>query len=373
MIIILSLNENPPIITDLRCFFLNNTIENFNADIYVFCGFRPSNISEYEFNKFFSPDARRNLDNGGLGVSYSHAKIWEFIANNENISENEFTLVFEEDATIRNKKRFYTEFGPIVEFFTKNVRNNNAEFVYLGHNACTRGKINKFVHNLKSTHKNITVNSSKFAVGFHSYLISKTCAKKLVNYLCNCKISYVLDNEFNLIKKNLKLIVYTLEECDRVFSQTSTQNLCEQKKLKTEVFGSTNYIGDTQRLNNPNRVLTMKQSENVKSIHPVILSKLFSKINIYEDYSLGFFMKFTRYRFGNITFSYLWIFYLIIGFILGRFNFGIKITSLAYLILILPDFLFYSESAFANLVQLFVEYLIFISSVYLGRLSLKKN
>lgn len=154
-----------------------------------------------------------------IGCAMSHKKTWRKIVENN----DKYAIVFEDDVFI--DKNFKSELKKCLdELFTFDQK---FDFLYLGYFGPAKITDNSFINHLqniilyklsnkKCDLENVFIPVSP--VGFHCYIISKECAKKLLKSMN--KINYHIDVEFLKYANTLNLRVYACK--NRIGYQFST-------------------------------------------------------------------------------------------------------------------------------------------------------
>ncbi len=174
------------------------------------------------FAKMFCP---KNI----IACAMSHKKVWREIIK----SGRNYGMIFEDDCKITDN--FKEKVRKCVEEL--NVFDKKWDFLYLGYFGPSRVTSNSVMNCLQniilnkipkkhnnSNLKHIFVPVSP--VGFHSYIISRDCAKKLLKYMK--KIHYHIDSEF--LKYACNFNVYaTIEKLGNQYSTVDNSTLNEYK------------------------------------------------------------------------------------------------------------------------------------------------
>lgn len=174
------------------------------------------------FAQMFCP---RNI----IGCAMSHKKVWQKIIDNN----DRYAIVFEDDCKIA--KNFKKKLNRCLNELFENDK--DWDFLYLGYfgPAKKNDSFMNYVHDIilnkiqdkngfNKKLKNIFVPQSP--VGFHSYIISNKCAKRLLKYMN--KINYHVDAEF-LHYANKFNVYATVEKLGNQYSTVDNSTLNEYK------------------------------------------------------------------------------------------------------------------------------------------------
>jgi glycosyl transferase family 25 len=173
---------------------LKNKCTRFNAVDGTVKGFKDEFIKSPDFKKYFNPKC--SLTGGQIACAMSHVKLWEKIASDSTIKNNEWILILEDDAEI--KPYFQKKYNKFTKSLIKN--NKNPDIMPLGILGPQGKKINEDLFQLH------------FGWGTHAYVIKKyTCTILLSRIKINAALDDYMFNtaitKLNVIKPLKNIII----------------------------------------------------------------------------------------------------------------------------------------------------------------------
>lgn len=236
-----------------RLLHMQNEIKKLKKSFIRISAIDGSELSYYKKYKHCSFFGKHFLTPSIIGCFLSHKKTWKTMLKNK----DSYALILEDDCYLLDS--FNDDLYLAIKELNK--KDPNWEFLYTGCFGPHGGHKNTFVTFLQEMFLDkIPQSNNKFnakynyipvsPVGFHSYIISRSCAKKLLKYLKN--ISYHVDVDFLKYSKHFN--VYATKK--KIGYQCSTA-----------------------------------ENSNLTSKYPILLNKIFTNIvddnNIAYSYYLG--------------------------------------------------------------------------------------
>lgn len=254
-----------------------------------------------------------------IGCALSHFKAWnEFLQTNE-----KYAVVFEDDVVLENFfiDRLYNALNHVPD---------NYDILYLGCFGCDSENVSNvykisgvlYGKNKRKGQINQYISIPEYAYATHAYVISREGAKKIL---------YFLEGK---IYDHIDLMLQQLSSSNRINTYVTTPRLAFQ----TSTDSST--------------------SENVKSKHPMLLTKPLRNYEIDTMVRGDYQVTTAAQQIGPYIINIISIFFFLLGVVLSLFNIPISYLSAFYLILSVPDLL--HNDRLNNMNAIVFNYLVFI-------------
>jgi len=252
-----------------------------------------------------------------VAIAMSHLKTWKtFLQTNK-----EFCIVFEDDVVFENN--FTKDLGRIIENTPKDF-----DILNLGYFQ-TLWLFNLFsiAYKLKDEVKlNKYVKIPKMVTGLHAYVLSRKGASLLIE-LIDKKINNHVDVMICDLFINGGINIYVANR--RIAYQTST-DMCDSSN-------SVNF--------------------------PIVLSKITNKIKLDKLFSLNYYLSIKILRIWNMNLTPISFIFFLIGIFLALYRVPIRISTLIFFIISLPDI-----CIFSYIDVIIFNYLLFIIPSYCLRI-----
>ena len=215
---------------------LNNITNNINKQLKKNFTRIPAiygkDLTNEELNKYTNIFCRYLCTPAMIGCGLSHIKTWKKCIEND----DKYSMIIEDDCEFTDD--FLQEFEKVIDELDKT--DSNWDFLYLGClGDCSdvESSLNEMIFSslltkIKASSKQLNTTHifiPSRPVGFHCYVISNSCAKKLIS-LFNDKITYHVDVSFLDKSDNFsiyaskKRIAYQLASHDQSFNSGSFPN-----------------------------------------------------------------------------------------------------------------------------------------------------
>lgn len=202
---VINLDRSPDRLKSITC-----ELERENIKFERVSAVDGKKLTDEHIKRFCTPFAEMFCPKNIIACALSHKKVWKKIVK----SGLEYGMVFEDDCKLTNG--FKHKLQLCIDELNENDK--NWDFLYLGYFGpsmeTSNSIMNKFQNIILNKIQNKNNIHAKYIfvpvspVGFHSYIISRNCAKKLLQYMK--KVHYHIDSEFLKYAHNFN--VYACKE-----------------------------------------------------------------------------------------------------------------------------------------------------------------
>lgn len=283
---------------------LLETLSNHNLEPILFKGINGKTLNQNtidkHFNKFYSLFGPKSA----IGCALSHFKVWKTFLK----TDSKYAIVFEDDIIFNNEQfdENNIKLKDIIDFYI-NQTPDDFDILYLG-SFGTESDINFFtlmMNILNNTSENKQINKfirkSSVILSAHSYILSRSGAEKLVNYL-NGNIHNHIDYCIQTLSSKKLIQRYLITP--RLIFQTSTNNTT---------------------------------STNVSNSHPIIVNNILSKYYLDTNVKASYITTLSVFRLGNFNFTISTIILILITIISLIINVNIYYIILFLILISLPE------------------------------------
>jgi GR25 family glycosyltransferase involved in LPS biosynthesis len=249
---------------------LLETLSNHELEPILFKGINGKNLNQDTINKYFNRFYSLFGPKSAIGCALSHLKVWQTFLK----TDSEYAIIFEDDIVFNNTHfvKNNIKLKDIIEFYISQTP-NDFDILYLG-SFGTESNFNFFTLTMnilnntsKNKHINKFIRKSSVILSTHSYILSRSGAEKLVDYLnghIHNHIDYCIQT---LSSKNL---IQRYITTPRIIFQTSTDNTI---------------------------------SSNVSNSHPIIFNRILSKYYLDTNVKASYITTLSVFRLGNFNFT----------------------------------------------------------------------
>lgn len=322
LIYVISLKEPKEKMEYLQSFGLQpKWIEGINGQLLDRKAIR-ENVSSYY--QYLCPKS-------AIGCALSHFKAWnEFLKTNE-----KYAIVFEDDVILEKFfiDRVYNALNHVPEDY---------DILYLGCFGCDSKNVSNiykmssilYGKNKRNQQINEYISIPEYAYATHAYVISREGAKKMLSFL------------EGKIYDHIDLMLQQLSSSNRINTYVTTPRLAFQTSTDSSV------------------------SENVKSKHPMILTKPLRNYEIDTMVRGDYQVTTAAQQIGPCVINIVSILFFLFGVVLSFFNIPISYLSAFYLVISIPDLM--HSDRLNNMNAILFNYVMFIFPSLL-RINLTNN
>lgn len=211
--------------------------QNDTQDFIHFPAYNTMDGDENELCKHFDFDLfmqrySRKVTKGEIGCTLSHLSVYQQIIDSE-IGEEEYCLICEDDALFCSNFQFHL--NQILE------QGNKSDIILVG-----QSKINNFSHpdlewlypttfnifqkKVVNSHFKISYPYKEYYAGTVAYLIKKSAARRIIQFLKEVKSAYWLADDFILFKQRLGIDIKVIRPLMVIENPNINSNLSKARK-----------------------------------------------------------------------------------------------------------------------------------------------
>lgn len=258
-----------------------------------------------------------------IGCALSHIKAWEDFVKRDDKNE-EYLMIFEDDVVLEEN------FKNGVEKALENVP-ADYDILYLGCFGCIADKhpvyeVSTMLYGKNKRHGivNQYIAIPEVSYATHAYIISKQGANRLLS-LMKGKVDDHID-----------MLLSSYAASEKINTYVTTPRLAFQTSTDTGI------------------------SENVKAIHPSIITSLLRHVELDRMAKADYLLTVSIKQFGDYMVNTMSIIFLITGLICAYNQIDIKYLSLFYLLISLPDFQYIKDNKNMRM-AIIVNYFLFMT------------